>query len=263
MATTATISTSTSPVGRSTVSLVGTAVSMQAYKNSNSNSNSTTASSTTTKTKATVSAKAQKASIPSPVTTVSNLSQDILMSLPSPPASVSAPSPPPESALLQADSSSLPTPCASVHVSPNISPVSSPATSPMPSPMTSPMTSPETKAISLSALPAAQQSAGHSLPLPESSPAPTTTTTTTTPTITPLIPVVTTTLSKTETTATVEATSTTATTLSAEATTFFDDMINAPQPPANILSLSPATSLPDLYHDFFDNHPELYDSDLS
>ncbi|KAG0370416.1 hypothetical protein BGZ54_006437 [Gamsiella multidivaricata] len=50
---------------------------------------------------------------------------------------------------------------------------------------------------------------------------------------------------------------------SAEATTFFDDMINAPQPPANILTLSPTTSLPDLYHDFFDNHPELYDSDLS
>ncbi|KAF9183116.1 Transcriptional regulator of nonfermentable carbon utilization [Haplosporangium sp. Z 767] len=48
-----------------------------------------------------------------------------------------------------------------------------------------------------------------------------------------------------------------------EATTFFDDMINAPQPPANILTLSPTTSLPDLYHDFFDNHPELYDSDQS
>ncbi|KAF9145239.1 Transcriptional regulator of nonfermentable carbon utilization [Mortierella sp. GBA39] len=48
-----------------------------------------------------------------------------------------------------------------------------------------------------------------------------------------------------------------------EATTFFDDMINAPQPPANILTLSPTTSLPDLYHDFFDNHPELYDSDYS
>ncbi|KAF9898309.1 hypothetical protein BX616_004215 [Lobosporangium transversale] len=45
-----------------------------------------------------------------------------------------------------------------------------------------------------------------------------------------------------------------------EATTFFDDMINAPQPPANILTLGPTTSLPDLYHDFFDNHPELYDS---
>jgi hypothetical protein len=40
-------------------------------------------------------------------------------------------------------------------------------------------------------------------------------------------------------------------------------MINAPQPPANILTLSPTTSLPDLYHDFFDNHPELYDSDQS
>ncbi|CAO3571870.1 unnamed protein product [Mortierella alpina] len=50
---------------------------------------------------------------------------------------------------------------------------------------------------------------------------------------------------------------------SGEATTFFDDMINAPQPPANILTLSPTTSLPDLYHDFFDNHPELYDSDQS
>ncbi|KAG0375105.1 Transcriptional regulator of nonfermentable carbon utilization [Mortierella sp. AD032] len=48
-----------------------------------------------------------------------------------------------------------------------------------------------------------------------------------------------------------------------EATTFFDDMINAPQPPANILTLSPTTSLPDLYHDFFENHPELYDSDQS
>ncbi|KAF9436173.1 hypothetical protein BGZ76_004641 [Entomortierella beljakovae] len=48
-----------------------------------------------------------------------------------------------------------------------------------------------------------------------------------------------------------------------EATTFFDDMINAPQPPANILSLSPTTSIPDIYHDFFDNHPELYDSDNS
>ncbi|KAF9348883.1 Transcriptional regulator of nonfermentable carbon utilization [Mortierella sp. AD094] len=48
-----------------------------------------------------------------------------------------------------------------------------------------------------------------------------------------------------------------------EATTFFDDMINAPQPPANILTLSPTTSIPDLYHDFFDNHPELYDSDNS
>ena len=50
---------------------------------------------------------------------------------------------------------------------------------------------------------------------------------------------------------------------SGEATTFFDDMINAPQPPANILTLSPTTLLPDLYHDFFDNHPELYDSDQS
>ena len=40
-------------------------------------------------------------------------------------------------------------------------------------------------------------------------------------------------------------------------------MINAPQPPANILTLSPTTLLPDLYHDFFDNHPELYDSDQS
>ncbi|KAG0301450.1 hypothetical protein BGZ98_008352, partial [Dissophora globulifera] len=47
------------------------------------------------------------------------------------------------------------------------------------------------------------------------------------------------------------------------ATTFFDDMINAPQPPSNILTLSPTTSIPDLYHDFFDNHPELYDSDQS
>ncbi|KAK3816145.1 MAG: hypothetical protein J3Q66DRAFT_193143 [Benniella sp.] len=47
----------------------------------------------------------------------------------------------------------------------------------------------------------------------------------------------------------------------AEATTFFDDMINAPQPPANILTLSPTKALPDLYHEFFDNHPELYDSD--
>ncbi|KAF9946454.1 hypothetical protein BGZ72_000325, partial [Mortierella alpina] len=55
----------------------------------------------------------------------------------------------------------------------------------------------------------------------------------------------------------------TASTGSGEATTFFDDMINAPQPPANILTLSPTTSLPDLYHDFFDNHPELYDSDQS
>ncbi|KAG0044950.1 Transcriptional regulator of nonfermentable carbon utilization, partial [Gryganskiella cystojenkinii] len=50
---------------------------------------------------------------------------------------------------------------------------------------------------------------------------------------------------------------------SGEATTFFDDMINAPQPPANILTLSSTTLLPDLYHDFFDNHPELYDSDQS
>lgn len=48
---------------------------------------------------------------------------------------------------------------------------------------------------------------------------------------------------------------------SAEATTFFDDMINAPQPPANILTLSPTKALPDVYHEFFDNHPELYDSD--
>ncbi|KAI1313019.1 hypothetical protein EDD11_002760 [Mortierella claussenii] len=51
---------------------------------------------------------------------------------------------------------------------------------------------------------------------------------------------------------------------SGEATTFFDDVINAPKPPANILTLSPTTSLPDVYHDFFDNHPELYyDSDQS
>ncbi|KAF9577818.1 hypothetical protein BGW38_006732, partial [Lunasporangiospora selenospora] len=48
-----------------------------------------------------------------------------------------------------------------------------------------------------------------------------------------------------------------------EATTFFDDVINARQPPANILTLSPTTSLPELYHDFFDNHPELFDSDPS
>ncbi|KAF9975891.1 Transcriptional regulator of nonfermentable carbon utilization [Actinomortierella ambigua] len=51
--------------------------------------------------------------------------------------------------------------------------------------------------------------------------------------------------------------------LRGEATTFFDDVINAPAAPANITSLSPTTSLPDLYHEFFDNHPELYDSDQS
>ncbi|KAG0005844.1 hypothetical protein BGZ65_009997 [Modicella reniformis] len=50
---------------------------------------------------------------------------------------------------------------------------------------------------------------------------------------------------------------------STDATTFFDDMINAPQPPANILTLSPTTSIPDLYHDFFENHPELYDAEQS
>ncbi|KAF9941172.1 Transcriptional regulator of nonfermentable carbon utilization [Mortierella alpina] len=65
------------------------------------------------------------------------------------------------------------------------------------------------------------------------------------------------------TSATAPAATTTAAPGSGEATTFFDDMINAPQPPANILTLSPTTSLPDLYHDFFDNHPELYDSDQS
>ncbi|KAF9116615.1 Transcriptional regulator of nonfermentable carbon utilization [Mortierella sp. AM989] len=47
-----------------------------------------------------------------------------------------------------------------------------------------------------------------------------------------------------------------------EATTFFDDMINAPQPSANILTSSPTASIPDLY-DFFDHYPEFYDSDNS
>ncbi|KAF9190923.1 Transcriptional regulator of nonfermentable carbon utilization [Haplosporangium sp. Z 767] len=45
--------------------------------------------------------------------------------------------------------------------------------------------------------------------------------------------------------------------------TFFDDMMNAPQPTSvnQTLTPSPTTSLPELYHDFFDNHPELCDSD--
>ncbi|KAG0361913.1 hypothetical protein BG005_007100 [Podila minutissima] len=118
----------------------------------------------------------------------------------------------------------LPTPCASAEVSP----VASPAASPV--------ASPETKTVPLPEDP--EESAGHS------SSTPTTTSSTVAATKTSPAP-------------------SSSSTLSAEATTFFDDMINAPQPPANILSLSPTTTLPDLYHDFFDNHPELYDSDQS
>ncbi|KAG0228911.1 Transcriptional regulator of nonfermentable carbon utilization [Actinomortierella wolfii] len=59
-------------------------------------------------------------------------------------------------------------------------------------------------------------------------------------------------------------TSSTSLPLNSEATTFFDDVINAPPAPSNIVvGLSPSTSMPDLYHDFFDNHPELYASDQS
>ncbi|KAG0262781.1 Transcriptional regulator of nonfermentable carbon utilization [Mortierella polycephala] len=48
-----------------------------------------------------------------------------------------------------------------------------------------------------------------------------------------------------------------------DTTTFFDDMMNAPQPTSvnQTMTPSPTTSLPELYHDFFDNHPELCDSD--
>ncbi|KAF9941441.1 hypothetical protein BGZ75_006800 [Mortierella antarctica] len=51
-----------------------------------------------------------------------------------------------------------------------------------------------------------------------------------------------------------------------DATTFFDDMMNDCREPGTLalmskggghLTPSPATSLPELYHDFFDNHPEL------
>ncbi|KAG0230774.1 Transcriptional regulator of nonfermentable carbon utilization [Actinomortierella wolfii] len=60
------------------------------------------------------------------------------------------------------------------------------------------------------------------------------------------------------------STSSTSLPLNSEATTFFDDVINAPPAPSNIVvGLSPSTSMPDLYHDFFDNHPELYASDQS
>ncbi|KAF9960575.1 hypothetical protein BGZ70_008566 [Mortierella alpina] len=50
-----------------------------------------------------------------------------------------------------------------------------------------------------------------------------------------------------------------------DATTFFDDMMNDPRESGTLglmskggpLTPSPTTSLPELYHDFFDNHPEL------
>ncbi|KAF9312775.1 hypothetical protein BG003_005933 [Podila horticola] len=194
MATTATISASTaSPVVGRSMNLIGTSGT------SNSSNSSKTAK-----------------AVPAPVTTC-HFNQAALMSLPSPPASVSAPSPPGSAS--DDELAVLPTPCASAEASP----VASPAASPV--------ASPETKTVPLPDEP--EESAGHSSSAPTSSAA-----------------------TKTSLPASAAA-------LSAEATTFFDDMINAPQPPANILSLSPTTSLPDLYHDFFDNHPELYDSDQS
>jgi len=50
-----------------------------------------------------------------------------------------------------------------------------------------------------------------------------------------------------------------------DATTFFDDMMNDSRESGTLgltskgghLTPSPTTSLPELYHDFFDNHPEL------
>ncbi|KAG0324510.1 hypothetical protein BG004_003456 [Podila humilis] len=234
MATTATtISASNeSPVvGRSTVNLIGTS-----GKISNSNKPAKT--------------------VPSPVTTVSSLSHEALMSLPSPPASVSAPSPPGCSSSEDESMPALPTPCSSAGVSP--------------------AASPETKARSLSPATDAPalilgESAGHSSPETTHAPCPASSATcaTTNTIATTEYATSTETVTVTETaTATApklpfSLSQPTAPSSSADATTFFDDMINAPQPPANIVSLSPTTSLPDLYHDFFDNHPELYDSDHS
>ncbi|KAG0048420.1 hypothetical protein BGZ83_006604 [Gryganskiella cystojenkinii] len=41
------------------------------------------------------------------------------------------------------------------------------------------------------------------------------------------------------------------------AMTFFDDMVNARPPPLNISNPNESTSLPELYHDFFESHYEL------